>query len=99
MFALPLELVCCCCSGCQAQRQLLCFGDVSIGGHKVLSLPGQRLVMGNVQLQNRGAKPLPLSKAGFKLSGLGGPIDGDLKCPGLQIPAGGSLQVCHTTLA
>jgi len=85
-------------AGCHASlpvtgRQLLCFGDVSIGGHKALSLPGQKLVMGNVQLKNGGGKPIALQQANFKLSGLGGPIDGGLKCPGLTIPAGGSLQV------
>lgn len=92
-------------AGCHASlpvtgRQLLCFGDVSIGGHKALSLPGQKLVMGNVQLKNGGGKPIALQQANFKLSGLGGPIDGGLKCPGLTIPAGGSLQVrCGHTSA
>lgn len=82
-----------CAAGCQAERQLQCSGDLGLGGHKVLALPRHNLVLGHVQLQNRGPRPLPLNKAGFKLSGMGGPIDGDLRCPGLNIPAGGSLQV------
>lgn len=80
-------------TGCHAQRQLLCAGDLGLGGHSALALPGQRLIMGHVQLQNRGSRPLPINRAGFKLSGMGGPLDGDLRCPGLNIPAGGSIRV------
>lgn len=81
-------------AGCQAERQLKCSGgDFGLGGHKVIALPRHNLIMGHVQLQNRGPRPLPLSNPGFKLLGMGGPIDGGLRCPGQNIPAGGSLSV------
>lgn len=76
-----------------AQRTLQCASDFGLGGHKVIALPGQRLVMGHVNLLNRGASPLYFNKAGYQLFGAGGPIGGDLRCPSMQIPAGGNLQV------
>jgi hypothetical protein len=40
-------------AGCHAAlpaRQLLCSGEIAFGGHQALALPGQKLVMGNVQV-------------------------------------------------
>lgn len=81
-------------AGASATRELLCSGEVAFGGHKAVALPGQKLVMGSVQVNNRGKQPVALQTANFKLTGpTGNPLEGGLRCPGLNIPAGGSLQV------
>jgi hypothetical protein len=49
--------------------------------------------MGNVRIHNRGQEPFSFNTPGFRLMGLGGYLDSQMKCPENEVPAGGMLQV------
>lgn len=51
------------------------------------------VIMGNVRIHNRGQEPFTFNTPGFRLMGLGGYLDSQMKCPENQVPAGGMLQV------
>lgn len=73
-----------------------CAGLRDIGfstSSKALSLPVNGLIMGQVQIHNRGYQPFEFETPGFRLSGVAGNMDGMMKCPQQEVPAGGSLQV------
>jgi hypothetical protein len=66
---------------------------VGIGNAQAVALPGQNLIMGQVQLRNNGPNPFAFQSCGVKLAGPSGPLDCNLRCPQTFVPAGGSLQV------
>jgi hypothetical protein len=73
-----------------------CAGLRDIGfstSSKALSLPVNGLIMGQVQIHNRGYEPFEFETPGFRLSGVAGNMDGMMKCPQQEVPAGGSMQV------
>jgi hypothetical protein len=60
--------------------------------YKALEVP-QGVIMGQVQIHNRGFEPFVFRTPGFRLNGAAGYMDSAMKCPDNQIPAGGSMQV------
>lgn len=60
--------------------------------YKALEVP-HGVIMGQVQIHNRGFEPFEFRTPGFRLTGSGGYMDSAMKCPDNQIPAGGVMQV------